>query len=193
MHANGLTFYLGCKNVLVERNEVYNSNVGLTIQAAEDVVIRNNIIDSDGKSLCVGIWPSTPLRNIKFLNNLFLRASTEQTWHAALFSNSRGPEGLMVKNNVIDGLSGNVPGSYSHNIYTRWGPNQEDHKLASGEIYEPDLKAIFVDPENRNFRLRRGSPAIDAGAPVEGHRDIDGKPRPQGKAIDIGPYEYEGN
>jgi parallel beta-helix repeat protein len=192
MHANGLTFYLGCKDLLVEGNEVYDSNIGLTIQDAEDVIIRNNIIDSGGKSLCVGIWTATPLRNVRFLNNLLLRASAEHPWHAALFSNSRGPEGLVVKNNVIDGLSGNLPGQFSHNIYTRWGPNQEDHELGPGEIHQPDLKKIFVDPENRDFRLRAGSPAIDAGAAVEGGRDFDGNPRPQGKAIDIGPHEYKG-
>jgi parallel beta-helix repeat protein len=192
MHANGLTFYLGCKNLLVEGNEVYDSNIGLTIQDAEDVIIRNNIIDSSGRSLCVGIWTATPLRNVQFLNNLLLRASTEETWHAAMFSNSRGPEGLVVKNNVIDGLSGNLPGEFSHNIYTRWGPNQENRSLGAGEIYEPDLKKIFVDPENRDFRLRAGSPAIDAGAAVKGESDFDGRRRPVGDAIDIGPHEYGG-
>ena len=48
----------------------------------------------------------------------------------------------------------------------------------------------FVDADNDDFRVRPGSPAVDAGT-ADGAPDtaIDGTPRPQGGAIDIGPYE----
>jgi hypothetical protein len=50
---------------------------------------------------------------------------------------------------------------------------------------------MFVDPENNDFRLKHGSPAIDAGVPIpEVTTDIEGKPRPAGSGYDIGPYEY---
>lgn len=190
MHANGLTFYLGCKNIVIERNQVYNSNIGLTIQEAENIVIRNNILDGGFRTMCVGIWVSKPFRNIQFLNNLFVRANRDSPWQAGVFSNNRGPEGLVFRNNIIDGLSGNLPGTFEHNLYTRWGPNQKDHTLGKGEIYEADLSKLFVDPENRDFRPKPGSPAIDAGMAVDVPDDIRGAKRPQGKAIDIGAYEY---
>jgi len=191
MHANAVTFYLGCKKIVIERNQVYDSNIGLTIQDAEDCVIRNNIFDGGGRSLCVGIWTSVPFRNVRFLNNLFVRAKHPATWEAAVFSNNRGPEGLVFRNNIIDGLAGNLPGKFSHNLYTRWGPNQKDHKLGRGELYEPDLTKLFVDPDKRDYRPKAGSPAIDAGTAVDVPADFRGTVRPQGKGIDIGPYEYK--
>jgi hypothetical protein len=61
-----------------------------------------------------------------------------------------------------------------------------DHNL----IVE-DPAAVFVDPANRDLRLRAGSPAIDAGAgECAPEKDIAGTPRPQGSAIDLGAHEY---
>ena len=52
---------------------------------------------------------------------------------------------------------------------------------------------MFVDPDNGNFRLAAGSPAIDAGnnnaVPRGVKFDLDGNPRIQGCGIDMGAYE----
>ncbi|WP_220206484.1 choice-of-anchor Q domain-containing protein [Reticulibacter mediterranei] len=41
-----------------------------------------------------------------------------------------------------------------------------------------------------NYRLQSNSPAIDAGIAISIlSTDFDGRPRPQGKGIDIGPFE----
>jgi hypothetical protein len=42
-----------------------------------------------------------------------------------------------------------------------------------------------------DYHLRAGSPAIDAGAPLDpaAPADLDGRPRPQGGALDLGAYE----
>ncbi|HUT58753.1 MAG TPA: right-handed parallel beta-helix repeat-containing protein [Phycisphaerae bacterium] len=190
MHANALTLYLGCKDCEVAYNKVFRSNIGLTIQEAENVDVHHNLLDADNRTMCVGIWVATPFKDIRFLNNTLVRSSPNHPWQAAVFSNNRGPEGLVFKNNIIDGLAGKLPAEYSHNLYTQWGPNQREKKqLQAGELYEPDLKKIFVDPDNGDWRLRPGSPAIDAGADVGLKEDIDGTKIPQGKAPDIGAYE----
>ena len=45
-----------------------------------------------------------------------------------------------------------------------------------------------------DYHLQAGSPAIDAGTNVGAPPiDYDGKPRPQGKGYDIGPFEYLGS
>jgi hypothetical protein len=54
----------------------------------------------------------------------------------------------------------------------------------------------FVDAANGNYRLRPGSPAIDAGEPGglepgESPTDLDGKPRIAGGRRDLGAYEFQ--
>ena len=49
---------------------------------------------------------------------------------------------------------------------------------------------LFADPANDDYHLKSGSPAIDAGTALpEVTDDIEGTPRPQGDAYDIGCYE----
>ena len=51
---------------------------------------------------------------------------------------------------------------------------------------------MLVNVSGRDFRLQRGSPAIDAGVADPNAPAVDyvGTVRPQGRAFDIGAYEY---
>lgn len=53
---------------------------------------------------------------------------------------------------------------------------------------------FYVDAPNGNYRPAPGSPTINAGAfdVNSGTLDLDGNPRVQGSAVDIGAYEAEG-
>ena len=198
MHSNGLTFYVGNKNIVIERNEVHDSNVAMTIKEAEDFIIRNNILDGSNKCPAVGIWGggATGMKNVQFLNNTLVRAAQGDDWSAAVFSNNDAAfENVVFRNNIIDGLAADKPNhlvcTFDHNLYTKWGNRQRDHKLGEGELYEPDLKKIFVDPDHDDFHLCAGSPAIKAGVDVGLKEDMAGVKIPAGQAPDIGAYQFK--
>jgi hypothetical protein len=47
-----------------------------------------------------------------------------------------------------------------------------------------------VNPNENDFHLRSGSPAIDAGANLGYALDFDGRSVPQGGGVDIGAFEF---
>jgi len=190
-HANGLTFYVGNKNMLVERNHVAGGNNALTFQEGENLVFRNNILDGNGQSMVVGIWPSQPLKNVQLLHNTIIRSDQGAAYTVGLFSNIKAIEGLVVKNNIIDGVFSDNDvfrsQTFSNNLYTRIGKDQAKGILGKDEIVETDLKKIFVDPDKDDFRLREGSPALGAGTDAGVTENFEGKPRTPGK-VNVGAY-----
>ncbi|HYH01109.1 MAG TPA: choice-of-anchor D domain-containing protein [Terriglobales bacterium] len=69
-----------------------------------------------------------------------------------------------------------------------WGDSYIPAPFTSSINLDPQ----FVDAANSNLALQASSPAIDKGANTGVAADIAGVVRPQGKAIDIGAYEYSG-
>lgn len=192
-HANGLTFYSGCNNILVERNFVAKGNCALTLEQGENLVFRNNFFDGNGRSMVIGIWTAQPVKNIQFINNTIVRSTVDSSWAVGLYSNNKKIEGLVVKNNIIDGLNSAYDvfksGDFSNNLYTRTGKDQAERLLGQNELVEKNMKKIFIDPDNGDFRLCKGSPAIGAGTDAGITDDITGKPRPAGQC-DIGAYAF---
>ncbi|MBN1673697.1 MAG: hypothetical protein JXR37_21800 [Kiritimatiellae bacterium] len=108
-----------------------------------------------------------------------------------------GTRGVKVANNIF--VNHRVAGGMDNNVYVAYTGNGLKDVKKGFAAYEKDArtsfivedpKAIFVDPDNLDYRPKPGSPVIDAGRDVGIGVDMAGTPIPQGAGPDIGPYEY---
>jgi len=86
---------------------------------------------------------------------------------------------------MLDGVEG-APGK-NNLLYSSF----RQYSGFSNDVINKD--PLFISPLTNNYKLRANSPAKDAGRVITGWvtpTDIDGVPRPQGVAWDIGAYEY---
>ena len=127
MHSSAINVYEGCANMVLEDN--YIQNTATINRNAENIIFRNNVIDGLGRSsVCLGMWTSgktggRALKNIQFLNNTFVNTSKESSWATGILgqrSNSpSSPEGLVIRGNILDRISDDLPGVIENNIYIR--------------------------------------------------------------------------
>lgn len=82
--------------------------------------------------------------------------------------------------------------------YAEWadalkGNGADGRDIGGAEDHSIQSRPMFRVPRNGDFRLRIGSPCIDAGMPVpfgpEPVTDLDGGPVPLGLGVDMGAYE----
>jgi hypothetical protein len=192
VHANGLTLYLGCEDCLVAYNTVFDGLVALTLQDAFRITVAYNVLHTAEDGPTATDWSSTNhlADGIYYYNNVMLNSYGK----ALGIGGSKGITNVIVRNNILDGCAFNPTNTtYSHNIYTSLGWNQAERygwALGAGESVVSNKSLLFVDPTNRNFHTKIGSPAIDAATNLGLATDHGGQPVPAGTMPDIGAYEY---
>lgn len=192
--------------ILIERNRCFNATHGCeaeatTLKQSSYITFRNNLFVN---TVYVGVLPKE-WSHITVENNTFINCGAYPVW----FCTERQCEGAVVRNNLI------AYWKQDRLLKLKWTPAE------SGIAYNPvrqnpkmtiacdynmfwgcknrgygqhDFTAEpqFVDPEHDDFRLKPGSPGVDAGVTIEDVKtDLRGVFRPQGKAYDIGAYELE--
>lgn len=206
-HANGITLYLGCFDVLVANNIVTDATTPVTHQNSGNLFFINNVIDGMGENKNANEWPlsksgSKTSGKIVYLNNTFVNADSD----AALSLGRDNDNEYIVVNNILDGM-GFVQKCtpklflHSHNLYT--GRNFSQTAKYSWKDGEKEIFSnakpgtVFENPDEKNFRLNPGSPAEGAGTDVRSfypatvfpdfdfRKDIDGRPR---SGWDCGAY-----
>ncbi len=205
-HANGITIYLGSRDILVANNLVYDSNQPITFQDSGNLFFINNVIDAGDGDNNVNEWGDTSTGpwergTIAFFNNTLVRNDR----NAALnIGGASDQNTYLVINNIIDGGASNAAIQRSHNIYTGLSWSQSDAygwSLAEAEAVEEDLSLLFADPDAvpGDFHLSSQSPARGAGLDIcdripaglfpdfECGTDFDGNRR---SVWDIGAFAY---
>jgi parallel beta-helix repeat protein len=200
---------------LIEDNFIYENGAGgaagINLDGVQDSIVRNNLLyDNHATGIVnyMGDGAEGP-RGMEIYHNTVVQAA-DGRW-ALLFGGTTGTN--TVRNNILyhpnpnkGGLlyadPSDVPNVDSdYNILDRITPDDEDTVYALSEwqaMFSRELhsrvagalSALFVDEPNHDYHLPAGSPAVDNGltlasVPV----DIEGTPRPQGLASDIGAYE----
>jgi len=206
---------------LLENNVIYENGVSggsaINWDGVDDSVIRNNLIYDNhafGISLFSTDGSHGSSRNKVYNNTIVMALNGRWAVNIPKSKGSGGsPVGNIVKNNilyteradkgaiavystaagvltsdynvVVDRFSTNGGTSVTSTLAQWKALGFDAHSLVS------TASALFVDPATKNYQLKTGSPAIDAGVNLSPDvtADINGLPRPQRTAYDIGCYE----
>lgn len=175
-HANGLTLYLGCYDVLVANNFIVESTTPITHQSSGNLYFINNVTDGQDRFKNVNEWPlPSGKRNrsgeIVYLNNTFVNAGSNVSLSLGRDDNNE----YIVMNNILDGMifsdkNDPVNTVHAYNLYVgrsyaqkpQYGWSDGEGEVATSQ----PLSGIFVAPNALNFRLAPDSPAIGTGTDV---------------------------
>jgi hypothetical protein len=155
---------------------VIHTNISLTqtfpVAIYNNVIIRTGqIYPTRGKGILISSPSSATLQPT--IQNNTIKASAQ--------------EGIRVSSNTASGVARN-------NIMVDCGGScLSGSGTAMNNITGASSSVGFVDNAADNLRLAAGSPAIDAVSVGYPLTDFDGNSRPQGKAGDIGAFEFTGS
>jgi Right handed beta helix region len=155
-------------------------------------IIANNTIAYNHNRGGLVIWGSTCL-NVRIENNIFYENAVTRFTSAANgidFVSATSATDIQIRNNLFY-----ASGSGGTRAWSTGALMEGVNYSQSGNIINVSAPG-FVNagatlPPSPNFSLTARSPSIDAGRSLDMTKmAIDGTTRPQGRAYDIGAYEY---
>lgn len=195
------------RNIILEDNVfIQNGEQNIWCQYTDEFTIRNNIFVG-GK---VGVNSSI---HSYLYNNLFWDATVRYDAHLddhPEYKDFYKPQSAVVRNNLFVNCSSGRPKQLDcdkiftsdHNAYCFADKKTRDNNTGRGGQddgtiiltgMENVVRLIKVPPSDKyqgfDFHLAKDSQLIDAGMNAPLQNDMEGKARPVGKALDIGPYE----
>lgn len=192
--------YPPSNRILIEGNRCFNathaSEPMATKKQSSHITYRNNLFVN---TVYVGVMPKG-FEYVTIENNTFINCGAYPVW----LQNNKQCETAVVRNNLISYIARErvveAHGWKEPDAGIRFdtqGPKPVcDNNLifrTENRNYGPNdftAEPQFIDPASGDYRLKPGSPGIDAGATIEEIKtDLLGTPRPQGAAYDIGAYE----
>lgn len=210
----------GGRDILVEGNTIHDVNIGIEFasehhgRSTRNITARNNVIyDSSTIGIAIGGYDRRrgSTEDCVIVNNTVVNTDGPELLvqfdtRGNLIQNNlivAGPNHIFVENpyeeNVDNVLDTNLYSSVDGSSVGTWQWRGVDYgdfgswQAGSGnDRHSMFANPAFVDAGQHDYRLKEGSPAIDAGAilAVSGSTDLAGDPRAQGGSIDIGALEF---
>ena len=190
------------RNVNIHHNISINNHGFLELAGrnVDSITVAYNL--SDDRNQFIG---GGSMKNIHVFNNTVIRTREPNVDRYIFWTFNRDSTFLTVRNNIfVFSKDIKVFGPYIKPVGHKRamvGEQLHDHNLyysvdnanpigiapGKGDIVADPL---FVDFNNRNFRLRKNSPAINAGVKMGYTEDLDGRIVPGNGLPDIGAFEY---
>ncbi|MBL8524571.1 MAG: right-handed parallel beta-helix repeat-containing protein [Betaproteobacteria bacterium] len=200
---------------LISGNRIYRNGRGgsaaLNLASVRDSLVVNNLL-YENASQGIASWDDRAGERFGCKDNRYLHNTVVMPPGARhVFSLRHGSTGAAVKYNIFINLGGkdalavdraSMTGLASDfNVIAR--VENADEELVSLAQWQrkssqdrqsrsADAQALFVDTAKHDYRLREGSPAVDAipvAVDTSVKSDIEGNARPQSGGADIGAFE----
>jgi len=199
----------GGTNIIIEKNTVYNCDIGIECASehqgknTQNIIVRDNFVSGSYQAnILAGGYASNKGNavNITIVNNTTYQGTGGEL---ALQFNC---DTITIENNIFYALSNQA-------YLQEWGSNNTGVSVNNNMYYGEstsspggwsDVNAKYVNPQLvspfANMHIASTSPAINAGIalgndkngnPISGTQDIDNQTRIIGGSIDIGADEYD--
>ncbi|HSP06692.1 MAG TPA: Ig-like domain-containing protein [Acidobacteriota bacterium] len=201
-------------NVIYENGQPTGGGAAINLASVRDSLIVNNLLYNNHKGGIAG-WDDGDGNQWGTMNNRFYNNTVVQPSDGrAVVSLIDGSINNEIKNNILIHLgfrpsvntdASSQPGIDSDYNLVKDTFSDDDNNfitladwraLGAGHdqnsiLYDGNAAALFVNAGSNDYHILSGSQALDAGITVSGvPDDLDGVPRPQGAAFDIGCYEF---
>jgi hypothetical protein len=184
-HGRSTSFVTARNNLVYDATAIgvaiggYDRRRGFTEGA---VIVNNTVVETDGVELLLQF----DTRDDVIENNIFVAGPTSEFVENRYAENS----GNLIDHNLYWSTDG-----VDRGVWQWKGQDYPDFPTWSAgsgvDVHSAFADPGFVDASARNYRLADDSPAVDAGAFVAegGTVDLEGDPRQQAAATDLGAYE----